>query len=452
MREWFGEQLKQANEAAWKAANGRLYEHLRDTTSEGETPTLEELAPLYQAIAHGCRAEKADEALSLYVSRICRLKSSGQPEYYSFRRLGSFASDLAAFTNFFELPFQSVNPRMPTEARDWILSITASALVSLGRLVEALPALRAAMLSSEASSAFSNSSIDAANLSETELLVGEVASAVSTARKAIDHAVKSKGAYQLIVSLSTCADALHHAGRLEEAVQLFARAQQVEGELYSVAGYRYGSVLLSNGEYSAAREFAPHIYTKHGASSPLGLALENLLTARAVLALNLAQARRSIAATDLQTIRSCLEQSINGFQKLDQRDDVPRAYLAEAIFCRNRGDWGGAARSLDEVAEIADPGPMQLYLCDMALERARLAFARCEAFAPLNGILETDPPRPEVPDPDKIAKLKQDAEGQLRIAADYIDKCGYHLRDEELSGLQAVLLGEKKLAELPSRV
>src|SRR5580693_1870718 len=32
VREWFGERLKQTNEAAWKEAHGRLYDHLRDTT------------------------------------------------------------------------------------------------------------------------------------------------------------------------------------------------------------------------------------------------------------------------------------------------------------------------------------------------------------------------------------------------------------------------------------
>jgi len=36
----------------------------------------------------------------------------------------------------------------------------------------------------------------------------------------------------------------------------------------------------------------------------------------------------------------------------------------------------GAARDLDEVEETAEPGPMRLYLCDLALERARLAFAK----------------------------------------------------------------------------
>ena len=37
VREWFGERLKQTNEAAWKAAHSRLYDHLRDTTREGDS-------------------------------------------------------------------------------------------------------------------------------------------------------------------------------------------------------------------------------------------------------------------------------------------------------------------------------------------------------------------------------------------------------------------------------
>jgi HEAT repeat protein len=64
VREWFGQRLDSMNPEAWRAAHGRLYEHLRDTTREGQTPTLEELAPLYQAIPHGCRAGRHQEALA----------------------------------------------------------------------------------------------------------------------------------------------------------------------------------------------------------------------------------------------------------------------------------------------------------------------------------------------------------------------------------------------------
>ncbi len=95
VREWFGGRLKQTNEAAWKAAHSRLYEHLRDTTQEGQTPTLADLAPLYHAIAHGCRAGRHQEALEdVYTNRICRRQSDGEFEFYSYRKLGAISSDL----------------------------------------------------------------------------------------------------------------------------------------------------------------------------------------------------------------------------------------------------------------------------------------------------------------------------------------------------------------------
>ena len=84
VREWFGERLRRTSEAAWKAAHGRIYEHMRETTREGEKPRLANLAPLYQAIAHGCRAGRYQEALDkLFKDRIRRWDSHRQPEYYS---------------------------------------------------------------------------------------------------------------------------------------------------------------------------------------------------------------------------------------------------------------------------------------------------------------------------------------------------------------------------------
>jgi hypothetical protein len=91
---------------------------------------------------------------------------------------------------------------------------------------------------------------------------------------------------------------------------------------------------------------------------------------------------------------------------------------------------------------------MRLHLCDMALERARLAFARSEAFAPLNGMIDDSPPEPGVPGEAECESLREEAEKQLVIAAGLIETCGYHRRDEEL----AVLEGSRRFAELPPRV
>ena len=46
---------------------------------------------------------------------------------------------------------------------------------------------------------------------------------------------------------------------------------------------------------------------------------------------------------------------------------------------------------------------MRLFLCDMALERARLAFARIEAFAPLDGLIDDGPPSPVVPEAEEAS-------------------------------------------------
>jgi hypothetical protein len=116
------------------------------------------------------------------------------------------------------------------------------------------------------------------------------------------------------------------------------------------------------------------------------------------------------------------------------------------------GDWDTSARDLDQIEEIAEPGPMKVFLCDIAVERARLAFARIEAFAPLNGLIDDGPSQPTAPGPAETIRLMGEATGQLAIADDYITTCGYHRMDEELAELQAVLRGERKFADLPPRV
>ena len=96
------------NEAAWKAAHSRLYDHLRRTTHEGSTPTLADLAPLYHAIAHGCRAGRQQEALrEVYWNRICRWRPDGALEIYSFKKFGGVGSNLAAISWFFDRPYET---------------------------------------------------------------------------------------------------------------------------------------------------------------------------------------------------------------------------------------------------------------------------------------------------------------------------------------------------------
>jgi hypothetical protein len=144
VREWFGERLRQSNEAAWKEAHSRLYDYLRDTIKEGGTPRLADLAPLYHAVAHGCRAGRHQEALDeVYKNRICRRLRDGTIEYYSSRKLGAAGSDLAAITWFFDRPYETPAVALTLSDGSWVLGEASNRLRAQGRLQEAVPAMGA---------------------------------------------------------------------------------------------------------------------------------------------------------------------------------------------------------------------------------------------------------------------------------------------------------------------
>src|SRR5271165_57724 len=137
LREYFAKQLREARSEVWKAGHRRLYEHLTAMTPNKEAPTLDDLQPLYQAIAHGCHAGMQQEACdTVYIGRIMRgMQPTG---YYSIYQLGAFGADLGAVACFFDLPWRQVSPNLTLPAQSWLLGQAAIILRSLGRLSEAL--------------------------------------------------------------------------------------------------------------------------------------------------------------------------------------------------------------------------------------------------------------------------------------------------------------------------
>jgi hypothetical protein len=462
VREWFGERLRKTNEAAWKAAHGRLYEHLRDMTREGETPTLSDLAPLYQAIAHGCRAGRHHEALhDIYQNRICRRGADGRIEFHASKKLGAFGSNLAAISWFFVTPYATPVATLTAAARGWVLSQAGYSLRAQGRIADALPAMRAIVPEAVERADWRTAAIRASNLSLCELLVGAVAAAVTYAVQSVDYADRSGDEFQMLSQRTTHADALHAAGRRDEAARCFADAEQRQQKwrpayplLFSLRGYRYCDLLLSNGEPAVARDRANRaLEVARRNNFLLDVALDTLTLARAGFASALiAVASRSLAAALADARGTVFDQAVEALRASGDNAYLPVGLLARAAFRRSGGDWPGAGRDLDEVEEIAEPGPMRLFLCDTALERARLAFARIEAFAPLNGLVDDSPPKPALPDAAEAARLGEVARANLDEARKLIESCGYHRRDEELAELRDVLAGKRRFADLPPRV
>ena len=188
-----------------------------------------------------------------------------------------------------------------------------------------------------------------------------------------------------------------------------------------------------------------------GSATLLASALDKLTIGRAHHGLALAKVGALNTSDDACIARDYLNAAIDGLSASGQNDQMPLALLARAAFCRSIGDWHAAQRDLDEVEEIAEPGPMRLFLCDMEFESVRLSIARIAAFAPLNGMLDVCPPKPVAPNAAESARLTEEARANLNEARKVVIDCGYHRRDEELAELEAVLLGSLRFADLPPR-
>jgi hypothetical protein len=147
-----------------------------------------------------------------------------------------------------------------------------------------------------------------------------------------------------------------------------------------------------------------------------------------------------------------LHEAVEGLYACGEQEWIVRGLLARAAFRRAISDCEGATHDLDDAQEIAEIGPMRLYICDCALERARVALARREAFTPLNALVEPGPPSPVLPDSPEAARLLEEARKQLDAARKLIAECGYHRRDEELAELDDVVAGRRRFADLPARV
>jgi tetratricopeptide (TPR) repeat protein len=465
VREWFGERARLTNEAAWKAAHSRLYDHLRRSTREGSAPTLADFAPLYHAIVHGCRAGRFQEAFEkVYRQRLCRWRPDGEPEFYSNMKLGALGSDLAAISWFFEGNYETPSAALTLHARAGVVDVAGAGLRAQGRLQEALLAMRAAVRLAEEEQNWVNAALAASNLSQTELLVGEIAVAKGAARKAVAHADRSGDVVRKLTLRASEAEILHAAGEPEKAQQLLAEAERMQGVLqpgfpwlYSVGGHCYCELLLSQGQPAAARDRTMKaLEVSRGNNWIFVIALDNAILGRAHHALALlASTSDPLAASVNANARAAalrLIEAVEGLRASGRNDHLPRGVIARAAFRRAIGDWDGAKRDLDEAKEIAEPGLMRLYWCDCALESARLALARREAFAPLNGLVEPSPPRPVLPDAMAAVALREEARNQLDVARGLIGECGYHRRDEELAELDTVVAGARRFGDLPPRV
>lgn len=416
VREHFGAEMQADLFAAWRDGHGRLFEYYQEA-AEHQPDSLEGLAPLYAAVAHGCGAGRFGEAFGeVFWARIIR-----RQEFYSTKKLGAFGSDLAAVSNFFLTPWWEIAEDLPDRAKGFLFNGAGFRLRALGRLREAAEPMKAGMEADVARRDWKNAAIAAGNLSGLYLTIGDVTAAVEYGRRGVEYADRSGDWRQQMAIRAAHADPEHQAGNLTEAADLFREAERMQGErqpayplLYSLQGYQYCDLLLGQGQADEARRRASKtLEWVKPQNWLLDIALDHLTLGRAALALD-----------DFGAAREQLDEAVDGLRASGNTDDVPRGLLARAAFHRSQRDFAKAHSDLRETKKIAQRGGMRLFLTDYHLGSALLALAEAEHATEF--------------------QQRKVARDHLEQARKLVEETGYHRRDPEVAKLDAQLNGDAK--------
>jgi hypothetical protein len=441
LREHFAEQLRTRFPEAWLAGHRRLFEHLCETT-EHQPATLDGLQPLYQAVAHGCHAGLYHQTLyDVYIARI--LRGTGVGGSYSTFTLGAIGADLGAVACFFTTPWTTLVPNLAPADQAWLLNEAGYNLRSMGRLTEAVEPMRVSMEMDVERGEWRGAAMSASNLSELELTRGEVPVAVAAGEQSVTFAVRDGDAdwRSFIVSRTPLADALHQAGRRDESRRLFeeTESRQAAGQpqyprLYSLRGFAYCDLLLSDGERVAWRNWLSGeagscetltasiaacetvneraqltLASAEHEANRLDIALDHLTLARAALY------KACIASTTSYAAEEHITAAIKDLGAASRADHLPRVLLTRAWLRCLSDNQPGCRDDLDAAWELAERGPMPLFQADIQLTRARL-FRDREA---------------------------------LEEAGRLIEKHGYHRRDGELADALEAARGWDLTLRLP---
>lgn len=401
VREYFAVQLKRQQPQAFEAAHSRLFDHLCLTT-QFRPDGLAGLAPLYEAVTHGCLAGRQQEACDkVYHDRI--LRGTESDGFYSTDKLGAFGADLAAVAAFFEPspsgPWHQVSAKLREEAQAWLLSQAGFHLRALGRLTEVLQPMRAGLEMLVQQKAWEQAARASNNLSELALTLGLLPQAMDEAHQAIAYADQSRNEFLRMTRRTTAANAFHQAGQRADAGALFTEAEAMQRELqaqfdllYSLQGFQYCDWLLAPAEQAAWRwvlnqpssnDRSHHAdelaqveqraaMTLTWASEQNGSlhpqALDHLTLARVGLM------RAMLTGPLHQTLLSSpnVSSALSGLRASGLISHLPLGLLTAALYHFVRNERDLAEKNLAEAQQIAERGPMPLFLADVHLHRARM--------------------------------------------------------------------------------
>ncbi len=405
IREYFGKQLQTQHPDVWQQAHARLYDYYKALPEKELPDTLEEMQPLFSAVAHGCAAGQQQRAFSeVYYPRI----RQGKNHY--LQNVGAFSDDLAVLAHFFSTAWSKPNDSLNEYCQASILRSVGHRLRSLGRIRESIPPFKKALGIYKKLGNNKEIAIASTNLIEPYLTLGEIQKALKMAEAEIINVKSDEKPDRQLYRVYVYARALHQAGKKQNAQYFFIEAEKLQQQnnpvityLAKLPGFLYSEFLLEDkslleNAMNRAKESLAVAKAEH---SHLFIGLSQLIIGR----IHLCYHKNNEA-------KRWVNDALFSLRKANDLDHLPRGLLARAELYRYEKQFDKAHKDLEEVLEIARYNGMRLHLTDYHLVMARVLLAE-----------------------EKLAEAQE----QVANAAKLITATGYKRRLPELEALQQQL-------------
>jgi hypothetical protein len=354
-----------------------LFEYYQVLPEKHLPDTLDEMQPLFAAVAHGCAAGLHQRALDeVYYPRIVR----NSKDNYVVKQIGALGVNVQVLANFFSQPWNAPVMNLTEVDRSDLLNWAAFSLKVLGRSSEAIKPLLTSLDFRVAHRYWVQAAINAGNLSELYLGNGMLSLALDAAQLSVLLADKDSDGYWHMRTRTTLADAQHQVGELAASHANFVDAEILQKkdqpnhpQLYSVQGFRYCDLLLTEEDWlSVQKRSQQALEWVQGRLGLLDTALDQLSLGRASLQQALADVKNvgwnSVAYSTISDINtppklcaeyliipveveygaskfgtntkalkraySILREAVAGFRQAGHEDYLPGALLARASLHR----------------------------------------------------------------------------------------------------------------------
>jgi tetratricopeptide (TPR) repeat protein len=256
IRSHYAERLKEADKAQVQAAHQRIKDYYLDLAGDTpESPTLDDLAPLIEAVHHGCRAGAYDEA-----DRICWERIDQRERFVLMHQLSAYETELALMLEFFPSGDTSQEPPVSDpKDKSWIVSVVGFCLMNLGRLGEAAPFYERGIVLHLDMEDWPNASLGYMNLAELHAHLGALDASAEAAREALALARRAESKIDQTKSLFWQAQVAHLRSDLDSACVAFQQAEILNQEIFS---HRYLHSLMGIGHADHLRRTGEGAYAR----------------------------------------------------------------------------------------------------------------------------------------------------------------------------------------------